>query len=111
MQLCLGVFRNVTPGTLIRLTRGQPNPAEKFAIHGILVQACKANVGRTYIGGPALDRATEADVIATLAIPTANSIPSFAAALTLSPNGLNLADYYFDADTAQDGVKVTVIIA
>jgi hypothetical protein len=111
MQRILGTFRVAAPGTLVRVTSLLPNPAEKFAVHGILIQACKANTGRVYIGGPVINRTTEDGVTATLAIPTANSIPSFSEALTASPNGINAADFYIDADQPDDGVKVTVLIA
>lgn len=99
------------PGTLVRVTTGQENPQEKFACHGALIQAFWSNTGRVYIGRSTMNKATKTDIIAVLAIPTDNTIPSFTAALTLSPNAINLSDLYLDVDVAGEGAIVSVLIA
>ena len=110
MLIPIGKF-TPTPGTPVRLTSTQANPAEKFACHGVMVQALKANAGRCYVGTSVLDKTNSTGVYAVLAIPTNNTIPSFTAALTLSPNAINLSDMYVDVDQAGDGVIVSVLIA
>lgn len=111
MLLPLSKFTVAVPGTPTRLTSTQSVPSEKFACHGVLVQALPANTGKVYIGRSTMNRATMTDIIATLAIPTDHTIPSFTAALTLSPNAVNLADLYVDADVGGEGVIVSVLVA
>lgn len=111
MLLPLSKFTVAVPGTPVRLTSTQANPAEKFACHGVLAQALPANTGKVYIGRSTMNRTTMTDIVATLAIPTDNTIPSFTAALTLSPNAVNLADLYVDADVGGEGVIVSVLVA
>ena len=107
----IGKFATVTPGTPIRLTSTQADPAAKFSCHGVLIQALKSNVGVIYIGKSGLVRSTYANVGAVLGIPTTNFLPSFTVALTLAPNSINLSDFYIDSDNAGDGVLVSVLIA
>jgi len=99
------------PGTPIRLTSTQANPAEKFSCHGVLVQAMPFNTGRVYIGRATMNKTLLTEMFAVLAIPTDHTIPSFTAALTLSPNAVNLSDLYLDADIALEGALVSVLIA
>ena len=110
MLIPIGKFV-VTPGTPVRLTSTQPTPSEKFACHGVMVQALHDNTGRIYVGDRTLNKTTHAGQHATLAMPTANTIPSFTAALTASPNAVNLADLYIDGDVVGEGVTVSVLIA
>lgn len=109
MILPLGRF-TTTAGTLKRLTSTQPDPTAKFAVHGLMIQALPGNTGRVYIGGSGLNVATGASRMATLAIPTANSIPTFTAALTIAPNAINLADFYLDVEVSGEGADVTVLV-
>lgn len=101
----------VTPGTPVRLSSTQPRPAEKFAVHGVMVQALYNNTGKIFVGDSTLNKSTMVGVHAVLAIPTANTIPSFTAALTAAPNSVNLSDLYIDGDVAGEGVTVSVLIA
>jgi hypothetical protein len=110
MLRVIGKF-TVTPGTPVRLTSTQAKPGEKFACHGVLVQALKSNTGFVYVGEATMDKATMSGVYAQLAIPTANTVPSFTAALTASPNAVNLADLYLDGDVLGEGAIVSVLIA
>lgn len=110
MLIVIGKF-TPTPGTPVRLTSTQTNPAEKFPCHGVLVQALDTNVGKAYVGNSQLAKATRTGLHATLAIPTNNTVPSFTAALTIAPNAVNLADLYVDVDNNGDGVTVSVLIA
>ena len=106
----LGKF-TVTPGTPIRLTSGQTNPNEKFGTHGVMVQALFNNTGKIYVGNSTLNKGAMTGVHATLAIPTANTIPSFTAALTAAPNSVNLADLWIDGDVQGEGVTVSYLQA
>jgi hypothetical protein len=107
----IGKLTVAVPGTLVRATSGQANPAQPFSCHGVLFQALPANVGRVYIGSSVLNRAALTGVFSVLVIPTATIIPSFSVALTIAPNGIKLDDFWVDADTATDGVIITVLIA
>lgn len=107
----LGVINVPTPGTPVRISTLLPSLTEPFQVHAVLIQVRKANTGRTYVGNATMNRTTEDGVLATLAIPTDNSIPAFSAALTPAPNGINLTEIWIDADVANEGVKVSVLIA
>lgn len=82
-----------------------------WPLHGILFQARRANTGLVYIGDrPTMDKTTLAGVLAVLAIPTDNALPTFSAALTWSPNALQLETFWIDADDAGDGCLVSVLV-
>jgi hypothetical protein len=107
----IGRFLVPVAGTPVRLTSTQPNPAETFSCHGVFIQALPTNVGKVYVGTSALNKTTLVGVIAIIAIPTANNLPAFTAALTLAPNAINLADLYLDVETGGEGALVSVLIA
>jgi hypothetical protein len=102
---------NPTPGTPVQVTSLLTNPQASEPVHGVMVQARKANVGAAYVGNSAMSRSAETGLFAVLATPTSNTIPSFTAALTLAPNAINLADLWIDVDNLGDGVIVSVLIA
>lgn len=106
------IGRIVVPvaGTPVRVTSGQTDPAERFACHGVLIQARPGNAGRVYIGTATMNRVAETGLYAILAIPTANQLPTFSAALTLSPNAIQLQDLFIDVDVNNDGVLVSVLV-
>jgi hypothetical protein len=106
----LGRLIVAVPGTPVRVTTNLPQPTDRYACHGVLLQALPSNVGRVYIGTSGLVRATFANVYAYLAVPTANQGPTFSAALTLAPNAVQLQDMFIDADNANDGVIVTTLV-
>lgn len=98
------------PGTLVQATSLEPDPAKPLSCHGVLFQTLPTNTGRVFIGTRNLVRATLAQCFAWLPIPTVNQAPSFSVALTIAPNGLKLNDYWVDADVANDGVIVTILV-
>lgn len=100
-----------TPGTPVRVTAAEANPAETIRVHGYLFQTLPGNTGKMYIGKANLDRTTLVGVLAILAIPTTNLLPTFSAAITWSANGLMLEELYVDADVANEGVLCTVLVA
>lgn len=110
MIQALGKVTVTTPGTPVALTINQTRPVARLAVHALLVQALSTNIGKLYLGTAALNKSTLAGVYAVLAIPTVNLIPTFSAALTLAPAGIQIQDMYLDADTAGEGVLVTVLV-
>lgn len=107
----IAVLNIAAPGTPVRCTSTQSNPGDPFACHGVSVQTWKGNTGRVYIGTVGMNKATGENVLAVLAIPTDNTIPSWSAALTLAPNAINLSMLYVDADVADSKVLVGVLVA
>ncbi len=111
MIQAIGKLLVASPGTLVRATSGQPDPAANLRCHGFLFQALPGNLGKVYIGGPGLVRASLADVLAILAIPTTNLLPTFSAAVTISTNSLSLEGIYLDADFSNEGALCTILVA
>jgi len=98
-------------GVPVRVSSQEADPNARVACHGFMIQVLPTNTGKIYVGTQAMSKATFANMIAILAIPTSNSIPTFSAALTLAPNAVHLHDLYIDADNAQDGVIISYLIA
>lgn len=97
-------------GVPTRVTANRASPTDRYTVHGVLFQALPTNTGRIYIGDSTLNRATFAGLFAMLAVPTANLLPTFSAALTLAPNAVRLDDMFIDADNNNDGVIVSVLV-
>lgn len=98
-----------TPGTPVRVSSLLSSGIDPHC-HGVLIQAFRANTGYAYVGAAGMNPAANTDLYATLAIPTANTIPSFTAALTFAPNAINLADLWIDVATPGDGVIVSMLV-
>lgn len=100
------------PGVPVRVTAQELDPDAPQHVHGFMVQVLPTNTGRIAVGdGPLVNLAGAVKVLAFLAVPTKNSIPSFQAALTAAPNALQLRDLYIDAEVAGEGVIVSILIA
>lgn len=97
----LGTITVSSPGTKAPLS------STDVRCEAILVQALSnashTNTGRVYV----FDRS--GNRIATLAVPTVNTIPSASATIPTAPGGLNAKDYSIDADNASDGVDASYI--
>lgn len=104
----LGRITVPTPGTAVQCTINQSSPQARIPCHAIMLQALPGNIGKVYIGLVGLNRNTGAQQLAYLAIPTSNTIPAYSATISYAPGGLNIADFYIDADIANDGVLVTL---
>lgn len=102
---------NPTPGTPVPVTSLLPASGYPEKIHGILIQARRANTSYTFVGNAEMDPANDEGLHGQLAVPTINTIPSWSAALTLAPNAINLSEIYVDAQNPGDGVIVSVLIA
>lgn len=96
------------PGVLAQVV--VPPYVSPPSVHAILIEALPGNTGRTYVGVKGLARATLANCLAVLPIPTANMIPTFSITVTEAANGVALASFYFDADVGGEGVMVSAII-
>lgn len=99
----------LTPGTKVALT--MPAGILPGTAHALIIEALPTNVGKVYVGESTLVRATFVGVIVVLPIPTANSIPTFSMAVTQAANAIRVTDFYIDADTANDGVVCSIIVA
>ncbi len=103
--ISLGQITVGVPGTKVRLTSNATTPAARIGCEALLVQAISqashTNTGRIYLyAGP-----NDSAPVATLAVPTTNTIPSAAATIPNAPGGLNAADFWIDSDNASDGVN------
>ncbi len=97
----LGIITVPTPGTKVALT-ANPTRCEAILVQA-LSNASHTNTGRVYI----YDRSGAR--LATLAVPTTNTIPSASATIPAAPGGLDCRDYSIDADNATDGVDASYI--
>ncbi len=117
----LGYVTVATPGTLVQATinisTGSPQmPFTRgyYPCHGVLFQAYSSasgsNVGRIYILRTGGDKSTGVGLLAVLAIPTANIIPSCSLTLTIAVADLDVSQFYLDADSAGDKCLISALI-
>jgi len=104
----LGRVLVAVPGVLAQVV--VPPYVNPPTVHAILIEALPSNTGRVYVGVQGLVRATLANCLAVLPIPTANMIPTFSITVTEAANGVALSSFYFDADVGGEGVMVSAII-
>ena len=92
-----------TPGTPVPLTTDATATAAK-----IFFQVIPGLTGKTYIGGPALNKSTLANVARVL---WPNATGGFSETFSLEAqdgrNSIRLAEYAIDADVAGEGLLVT----
>lgn len=105
MIKALGKITVPSAGTPVRITL----PSD-FAIHGIMVQAWRANVGMVFVGAKYMDISSGVGLYAQIPAPTDAFIGTFSAALTIAPNGLNTKEFWIDADENDDAVIVSVLV-
>lgn len=101
-----------TAGTPVRASDNQPQAEAFCPSHALLFQQVSGNTGKIYI----LDRAnpnmtTGMGILAVLAIPTTNFLPSASATITYAPQGFNLAEYWIDVDVSGEKCLVSIIRA
>jgi hypothetical protein len=99
----------VTPGVPKKITDLQANPNIHLATGSIMIQTLSSSTGRVYIGLSNMDKTTGTGVIAVLAVPTANSIPAFAAGNPTAQAGINANEIYIDGDSTSDGVIASIV--
>lgn len=105
----LGKVTVGTPGTPVQVTINQAVPNARLACNALMIQALPSNVGKVYVGLVGLNKSTLAQAIAVLATPTLNTIPAYSATALNAPGGLNMVDFYVDADNVNDGVLVAYV--
>jgi hypothetical protein len=100
-------------GTPIRATANETDPTKAVPCHSIMFQRnVSSETGRVYI----LKGSTAgfANVIAVLAAPTVGStatgiLASATFVANLSPNAFNLAEFYVDVETNDDGCIISSV--
>jgi len=107
----LGKVTVAVSGTPARLTTNESTPSARYTCHAIMIEALPTNTGAVYI----MDRsngviATLVGVVAILATPTTNFLPSWTVGISASANPIDLSLYYVDAAVNGDGVLVTTLI-
>jgi hypothetical protein len=100
-----------TPGTPVIATTNNTVPTATVPVNAVLIEAWPTNVGKVYIGNQGMNKTTGVGVIAILAIPTVNFIPSFSATLSFSTGGIDVSYVWLDADNAGDSVIVSAVLA
>lgn len=108
MQIGLGPFNVAIPGIPVPISTAGKVPTSSFSqrcqsiLFQVLSNAGHTNTGRIYI-------LCNGVRVATLAVPTANSIPSFSATIPNTIGGLNASIYSIDADVGGDGADVSIL--
>ncbi len=98
-QNALGVVTVVTPGTKVPIDISARNNCQSILLQA-LSNGSHTNTGRVYIY-------VQGSRVATLAVPTTNTIPSFSVTIPDAPGSLTTLDYSIDADNAGDGVDAS----
>lgn len=122
MEIIVGKVIVPTPGTPVQLTATAEYLAAIAAIFGanqkpflsaqaVLFQSWKGNTDELYIGRSDMDRTSGVGVAIVLVAPTTASLPSFGMANQMSPAGIDLSALYLDADVANEGALVTLLIS
>ena len=98
----LGRVNVATPGTPVPLTTNPTLTASK-----LFVQAIPGLTGKTYLGAPAMTKATLAGVTRVLSPNSAGPSENFFLEAQDGANSIRLAEYSVDADVAGEGLLVT----
>lgn len=106
----LGKVTVAVSGNLQRATVNEADPAANVRAHGLMFQAWPTNTGRIWIFDRQTgSRATGVGVVAILAVPTANILPSASATITSAPNALIANNHWIDAEVGGDGCIVSYL--
>ena len=103
----LGYVKVAAAGTPVQVTSGLAQPSNRIAGQTLMVQAIPGNSGKIFLGFANMVKATGVGVLAVLPIPTLNILPSTQISLPMLPAGLNIADFYLDADVNGEGAIVS----
>ena len=106
----LGKVTVPTPGTPVPATNNQSSATAWVGCNGIMIEAWWQNTGKIYV----CDRAnavasTGVGILAILAPPTTNFIPSFSATLPYAPAGLAANQIWIDAEIANEGAVISYV--
>lgn len=112
MWRSLGKVIVTTGGTPVRATNNENDPTARYGAHAMLFQQVPGNTGKIYIMDRSTgNRSSGAGVLAVLAIPTTNLLPSASATITYAPAGFNAVDFWIDAENNGEGCQVSAIQA
>jgi len=112
MWKSLGRVIVTVSGILAEATANLPVPGNRLGAHAVMFQQVKGNSGWIYIfDDPSGSKVTGAHLVASLAVPTANTCPSASVTIMYAPAALNAAMYWIDADNNGEGCQVSVILA
>lgn len=80
-------------------------------VYAISIQALPSNTGKIWIGKSTMKKGASppSGVMAVLAVPTTNIIPSFSASIALAAGGITATDFWIDADNMSDGVVIAIL--
>ena len=97
------------PGTPVQVV--VPSVINPPSCHACIIEALSTNTGKTYVGTAGMNKATLADVLVVLPIPTANLIPTFSISIVTGANALHLPGLWIDADIVGEGVLISAVVA
>lgn len=99
-----------TAGTRVRATSTQSDPTARVGLQSVQFQALPGNTGKIYVGTVALVASTFVGVLGVLPKPSDVDEGPFSSAsfsIPLSGTGLDLRDFYLDAQVSGEGVIIT----
>jgi hypothetical protein len=100
----LGKVVVASAGTPVRATKNEGDPAARFSVQSISVQALVGNSGTNiYVGSASLNKSTLAGCY--IVIPKGSQA---AISIDLAPEGLLANEIYIDADTTNDAALISV---
>lgn len=88
-----------------------PDTINPPSCHAVIIEVLSGNTGKIYVGLQGLNKATLAQVLVVLPIPTVNLLPTFSIALTVAGNAINLGQFFIDADISGEGVLISALVA
>ena len=116
MIIILGKVSVPVPGTPVQLTTTpqyqqmtEMDP-RLLSVQAVLFQTWKDNTGLVYIGRQGMVKGNGTKVMAVLAIPSTASIASVGASNNQSLAGVDLSALYIDADIADNGPLVSLLV-
>lgn len=107
-SISLGKITVATPGSPVRCTANQVDPAKPLLAHSIHIQPICDNTGHLFVGNAAMNRLTYVGVIEIVPIPSTNIHQKFVRSSDCSINGLNAADLYVDSDVTGSAAVVSI---
>ncbi len=106
----LGKVTVPVPGTPVQATVNQTRPSERLAVNAYMAQCLPSNTGKVYVGNKTMNKTTLAGVTGILAVPTANTIPSFSVSASPVLIGFDMTFVYVDADVAGEGCIISCVV-
>lgn len=107
--VALGKIVVTVAGTPVKVP--VPDAINPPSCHAVIIEVLPGNTGKIYVGLAGLTKATLAQVLVILPIPTVNLLPTFSIALTVAGNAINLGQFFLDADISGEGVLISALVA